>query len=192
MFSFEISHVVQKVTMKRISKMVLLSAALCILGIVLSTELNDRLNAAAVALPFHAVIQGNANPSPIDSCTLANRETGSGTALHLGAITWSDNEVAQFLFCSVPNPPTNPAIDVSGQFTIVAANADEIHGEFQTKGTFDPVNGVSVSGRYTFTSGTGRFSNVTGTGIIAASGGASPPFEFVGSLDGTLNYGGGQ
>jgi hypothetical protein len=73
----------------------------------------------------------------------------------------------------------------------VAANGDEIHGEFHTTGTLDPTNGDSVSGQYTLTSGTGRFSNVTGNGIIAANGGA-PPFEFVGSLNGTINYGGGN
>lgn len=177
--------------MKRARLFALAVLALCTLIIALGTKINTPVHAAAVSRPFHAVIQGNASPTPIDPCTLDNREAGSGTALHLGAIKWSDHEVAQFLSCSPPNPP-GPAIGVSGQFTIVAADGDEIHGEFHTTGTFDPTNGVSVSGQYTLTSGTGRFSNVTGSGIIAANGGAAPPFEFVGSLNGMINYGGGN
>ena len=177
--------------MNQISKMVLLTATFCTLAIAMGTLINSPVSAAAVALPFHGVIHGNAHPFPINQCTLGNHETGSGRALHLGVITWSSDEVVQFLSCSPPSPP-GPAIAVSGKFTIVAANGDEIHGEYQTTGTFDPINGVSPRGGYTISSGTGRFTNVTGSGVIAANGAAAPPFEFVGSLDGTINYGGGE
>jgi len=149
---------------------------------------NSLVKAAAVAKPFHAVIHGNAAPFSTSPCTLGNHESGSGGAIHLGVITWTSDETVQFLSCS-PSTPPGPAIGVSGHFTIAAANGDEIHGEYQTSGTFDPVNGVSVSGGYTLDSGTGRFSNVTGSGAITAHGAANPPFDFVGSLDGTINYG---
>lgn len=182
------SHRLRKAIMKRTGKIVLLSAVLVVLTVALGIHVNTPVNAATATLPFHAVIQGNASPTPIDACTLDNREAGSGTAVHLGAIKWSDHEIAHFLSCLPPNPP-GPAIGVTGQFTIEAANGDEIHGEFQTTGTFDPAKGVSVSGLYTLTSGTGRFRNVIGNGVIRANGGASPPFEFVGSLDGTIGYG---
>lgn len=176
--------------MKRISRIVFLSAALCILTVALGTQISNPANAASVPRPFHAVIQGNANPTFTGPCTIDNHETGSGTALHLGAITWNSDETASFVPCP---PPTFPAIiEVSGHFTITAANGDEIHGEYHTTGTFDPASGVSVSGGYTLTSGTGRFSNVTGSGVITANGAATPPFETVGSLDGTINYGEGQ
>jgi hypothetical protein len=150
------------------------------------TPVNSSVNASAASLPFHAVIDGNANPFPIGQCTLGNHETGTGRAVHLGVITWSSDEIAQFVNC----PPPGSAIAVSGQFKIMAANGDEIDGEYQTTGTFDPVNGVSVQGGYTFVSGTGRFTNVTGSGVIAAQGATSPPFDFVGSLDGTIRYSG--
>ena len=170
--------------MSKARNIILLTAAFVVLGVALRTLISSPVNAASGPLPFHAVLQGNANPFPIDPCTLGNHETASGTALHLGKFTWTSDEVAQFLSC----PPPGPAIAVTGHFTIVAANGDEIHGTYQTSGTFDPVNGVSVSGGYSLVSGTGRFSNVTGSGIIKAQGAATPPFDVVGSLDGTISY----
>jgi hypothetical protein len=137
-----------------------------------------------VLLPFHSVIQGIANVTPTGPCTLANSETGSGNAIHLGLITWSDTETVQFLSC----PPPGSAIAVTGNFKIVAANGDEIDGTFETTGTLDSINGVDVQGPYKFLSGTGRFSNVTGSGVIAAHGPPGPPFDFVGSLDGVISY----
>jgi hypothetical protein len=155
--------------------------------LVTQAGVNGSANGSAVMLPFHAVIDGNANPFPIDLCTLGNHETGSGRAVHLGVITWISDETIQFLSCSPPAPPGS-AIAVSGHFEIVAANGDEIDGQYQTTGTFDTVNGVSVQGGYTFISGTGRFTNVTGSGVIAAHGVASPPFDFIASWDGTIKY----
>ena len=176
----------QEVKLMRISKIVLLSAALCVLAVGAGAQTLSLLNTAAAARPFHAVIEGNANPTFIDPCTIENHETASGKALHLGRITWSSDEMAVFVPCP---PPTFPAIiEVTGNFTMTAANGDEIYGEYHTTGTFDPVAGVSVRGEYTFTSGTGRFRNVTGTGVITANGAATPPFEVVGSLDGTISY----
>jgi hypothetical protein len=175
--------------MKSLSRITLLALLLIVLGFLSSTLINSSVSASAAALPFHAVFDGNANPYPIDACTLGNNETGSGHALHLGRFTWSSAETVQFLSCS-PSAPPGPAIAVTGTFTLVAANGDEILGEYHTTGTLDPVNGVSVRGGYTLVSGTGRFSNVAGSGVIAASGGASPPFEFVSTMDGTINYSG--
>jgi hypothetical protein len=125
-------------------------------------------------------------PHPLRFSKVAR--SGSGRAVHLGVITWFSDETVQFLSCSPPSTP-GPAIAVSGHFKILAANGDEIDGEYQTTG-FDTVNGVSVHGGYTFVSGTGRFTNVTGSGVIVAHGVANPPFDFVGSLDGTIRYSG--
>src|SRR5439155_1244876 len=112
---------------------------------------------------------GNSSPFPIDpndQCTLGNRETGSGVALHLGTWIWSDEEIVRFLSCL----PPGTAIAVSGQFTMTAANGDQIKGTVETTGTLDPVAGVSVQGGYTFVSGTGRFAHVSGTGVIVQIG----------------------
>lgn len=70
---------------------------------------------------------------------------------------------------------------------MVAASGDEIDGTFETTGTFDPVAGVFAQGPYTFTSGTGRFAQVSGSGAIAVHGSAAPPFDFVASMDGTIS-----
>jgi hypothetical protein len=170
--------------MTKIRNIILLTLAFSVLGVALRSLISSPVNAAAVPLPFHAVIHGNANPVPIGPCTLANHETATGQAVHLGRISWTSDEIAQFLSC----PPPGPAIAVVGHFTMVAANGDEIHGQYQTSGTFDPINGVSASGGYSLVSGTGRFSNVTGSGTITAKGSATPPFDVVGSLDGTISY----
>lgn len=176
-------------SLKRISKLTLPAAVLAVLGVTLGKPIGGSANASAVALPFHAVLEAQASPVPIGPCTLANHEIGSGHALHLGTVTWFSDETAQFDSCS-PSGPTSPAITVSGKFKLVAANGDEIDGKYITHGTLDSVNGVSVSGGYTFVSGTGRFSNVTGGGTIAAQGASSPPFDSVGTLDGTISYSG--
>jgi len=133
------------------SKSGLLSLLSTIFVLTLNSTVNSSPAAAGEKLPFHATLQGKANPVPTGECTLANTETGSGVALHLGKWTWSDQESVQFLSC----PPPGSAIAVTGQFVMVAANGDEIDGTFETSGTFDPVNGVSVQGGYTFVSGTG-------------------------------------
>jgi len=171
--------------MKIKNKIALMAAALSVIGF--AVPISSSGNPHEAARPFHAVIHGNANPFPIDPCTLGNHETGSGHALHLGAITWTSDETVKFLSCSPPSPPGS-AIAVSGTFTITAANGDEIKGEYQTTGTLDPVNGVSVLGAYTLVSGTGRFANVTGSGVIAAHGAGAPPFEFVSSMNGIIEY----
>jgi hypothetical protein len=62
---------------------------------------NNSLNGSAARLPFFAVIDGNANPP----FTLANHETGSGRAIHLGVITWLSDETVRFLSCSPSAAP---------------------------------------------------------------------------------------
>jgi len=159
------------------------TALLCAAAGLLSFAPASAQRSAAQQLPFHAAFQGNFDPSPIDQCTLANHETGSGVALHLGTWTWSDDETVRFLSC----PPPGTAIAVSGHFKMLAANGDEIQGTVETTGTFDPVAGISVQGGYTFVSGTGRFAHVSGTGVIAAHGSATPPFDFLTTMDGTIS-----
>ena len=83
--------------MKRIRNVVL--TVFVVLGVASSPLINSPVNAAGVALPFHAVIHWNAHPFPIDPCTLGNHETASGIAVQLGAITLSTDEIAQFVSC---------------------------------------------------------------------------------------------
>jgi hypothetical protein len=56
-----------------------------------------------------------------------------------------------------------------GEFTIVAANGDELHGTYEGSATYDPERADLVHGAAAFvvSGGTGRFANATGT--IAAT-----------------------
>jgi hypothetical protein len=152
-----------------------------------SLLLTDSVNASEVTSPFFSVSHGNANPVPIDPCTLKNHETAMGFALPIGAFTSTADEIVRLLSCSPPSPP-GPAIEVSSKFKMVTANGDEIYGELQTTGTFDPVNGVSVQGSYRFLSGTGQFTHLKGSEIVLAHGAPSPGTDFVGTFIGTISY----
>lgn len=147
------------------------------------------VSAAPPGRPFHANLQAIAYLSPGDTqCEILNHEEGWGIVLHLGNSKWEDNEVVQFVDCVDGVPQSSKIMVHSDDFTLTAANGDQIHGTFTTWGTLDPVNGVEVTGRYQFTSGTGRFANVKGTGIISAHGDATPGAIALGSMDGTISY----
>ncbi len=159
---------------------------LIVLGVALACTVSatvTSVRAASVALPFHAVIQGTASLSPTaDPCTFTNHITGSGTALHLGAANWESLETVRFASCAGGVLAGN--ITVHGNFTLTAANGDQIQGTYTASGTADQ-NGVSASGTFAFTGGTGRFINVTGGGNTAVQG---TPLTVGGSLDGRINY----
>jgi len=93
----------------------------------------------------------------------------TGTASHLGIYT--RREVL--------------AIDggnVSGTIAIIAANGDELDASFT--GHF--VSAEDVVGTYTFTGGTGRFSDATGSADFTAH--APSVFDVSVSFDGTIGY----
>ena len=149
----------------------------------------DSALAAPPERPFHANLQVIAHPGPGETpCDLVNPEDGWGVALHLGIVKWRDYETVHFVDCA-NGTPTSPIIMVhSNDFTLIAANGDEIHGIFTTSGTLDPQDGVAVQGKYQFVSGTGRFAQVSGRGTISAYGGAASSPIAIGSLDGTIAY----
>ncbi len=142
---------------------------------------------SAIMQPFHAVVQVTATPA-FDGCSFTNDEAGSGLAIHLGKMTWTSHEVGTLVVC----PPTssNALVDITGEFTLGAANGDEIQGEYHTQVTLDLTSGdVSIYGKWKFNSGTGRFTNVTGSGVIAGNG-STVTGEAGGTLDGFIHYGG--
>lgn len=134
------------------------------------------------ARPFGATIEGNAGPVFTGPCTIVNNETGTGQALHLGAITLTTHENVDL--CS------NPAgAVINGQFVMTAANGDQVVGTYQTLGHLDfATNQVTAAGRYTITGGTGRFAEVSGEGDLTAVGSLLPPFEVMGSFFGRITY----
>jgi hypothetical protein len=151
--------------------------------------LGNTANASEVTAPFYSVAFGNANPMPTGPCTLTNHETFTGFALPTGAFSGTEDETIEFLSCSPPSPP-GPSIVVSGKFTWIMANGDEIDGELQTTGTLDPVNGAIFQGSFRFLSGTGQFKHVKGSGILQGHGTATATSQFVAAFIGTITYGG--
>jgi hypothetical protein len=149
---------------------------------------SNKANASEVTMGFFAVDHGNAHLAPIDACTLSNHETASGFILGIGPSTGIGDEIVRFLSCSPTSSP-GTAVEVRGTFKMLAANGDEIDGEYTTTGTLDPVNGASFQGGFTFTSGTGRFIHARGSGVVAGHGAPNPPFDFVASWTGILSYG---
>lgn len=139
--------------------------------------------AGGEARPFEVVLDGHANPVPTpDPCVLINTETATGTATHLGLVTWMSEETVNL--CSNPEGG-----DVSGTFVIVAANGDELRGSYETLAHLDFEAGrIAAVGRFRIEGGTGRFAGAGGDGAIAADGDLLPPFAFTGSLSGWMAY----
>ncbi len=181
--------------MKKGNKFAALAAlAVFSLALALSLFTGRRADAAAMQ-PFHAVVYV-ISTARFNGCIVTNNETGSGLALHLGKIEITTSETANIDPC--PPPPLGPVTaTVNSDFAMTAANGDEIHGVYTTQFTLDPSTGdVSAKGNFTFTSGTGRFSNVTGFGQITAYGattgtsGLDVLGDAVGTFDGFIKYGG--
>jgi hypothetical protein len=132
--------------------------------------------------PFEVSIVGNANPvpDPDDPCVLLNTETGEIHGTHIGVGTWSSFETVNFC--------TSPGVgEVVGEFTLTAANGDQIFGTYNTivlvgDGT------IAASGTYEIAGGTGRFEDATGTGTIDATGDFGPPFGVIGAMSGGISY----
>src|SRR5262245_1910893 len=134
----------------------------------------------AAARPFKATLTGNAHPDFTNFPVVTNHETGEGQATHLGRFLWEDDEVAVF--------SPDGTLAVEGTFTMTAANGDQIFGEFTRSGFIDEQGNLIIHGNYSFTGGTGRFADVTGTGELDAVGGGGPDFPIQGSFQGTIDY----
>ena len=141
------------------------------------------LSAASQQLrPFEVSIIGNANPvpDPDDPCVLLNTEMGEIHGTHIGVGTWSSFETVNFC--------TSPGVgDVVGQFTLTAANGDQIFGTYNTvvlvgDGT------IAASGTFEIAGGTGRFDDASGSGTIDATGDFAPPFGVIGLMSGKISY----
>jgi hypothetical protein len=138
--------------------------------------------AIAEERPFMARMEGNAHLSETqDPCVLRNDETVEGHATHLGSFNWVSVEFANF--CTVPD-----GVVVTGEFTMTAANGDELTGEYTTIGLFDADGNLIIHGVYEFTGGSGRFVDASGSGDIDAIGFLTEGLPVEGTLDGTIDY----
>jgi len=133
--------------------------------------------------PFIVTLQGHANPTPTENpCVLVNTEAATGSAIGIGQIAWASREVVNL--CS-----NAEGAEIEGEFTITAANGDQLLGVYQTLAQLDfESNKITASGRYRIVGGTGRFDGASGEGIIGAAGSLQPPFEFRGVLLGRISF----
>jgi hypothetical protein len=76
---------------------------------------------------------------------------------------------------------------ITGTFTMDTKKEDTITGTSVSLAGLDSTGFVTSEGRYTITGGTGRYAGATGTGAITGRWRAEPPFEFDGSMTGTLS-----
>jgi hypothetical protein len=138
--------------------------------------------AAADEHLFQAMLTGNAHLSETDDpCVMRNDETGEGEATDLGPFTWESVEYVDF--CTIPG-----GVEVSGRFTMTAANGDQLFGKYSTVGLFDEAGNLRIHGKYHFKGGTGRFAGATGKGDLDAVAYLSPGLPFEGQMNGTIDY----
>jgi hypothetical protein len=127
-------------------------------------------------------LTGNANLGPGDRPGYAlNEETGQGQATHLGLFTWYSLEEVYIV-----NFP--PHVDVTGTFTMTAADGDLLCGEYTTSGDLNAAGELIIVGTFTIPGGTGRFVGATGGGNLFATAFFSEGMPFIGMFDGVIDY----
>lgn len=138
------------------------------------------------SVPFRLELTGNANPDFSQGpCNVTNTETGTGVAEHMGRVSWSSTEVANF--CVDPNNPATAL--VTGTMVITAANGDQVTQSYTTTVNADFGAGtLTAAGTYQVTGGTGRFSGATGGGTADVTGSLAPPFGVSGTFAGRIAY----
>ena len=138
--------------------------------------------ASGSSRPFKASIHAFAAPVPTGPCELTNAEEGAAQVTHLGRSTMASNEVVDLF--------SNPeGAEITGQFTMTAANGDQLFGTYETLGHLDfGIGEVTFSGQFTITGGTGRFEGASGGGAIEGSGSLAPPFDVFAQMNGRIMY----
>ena len=110
---------------------------------------------AVKEVPFKGVFSGTGTAVTGGRCpVLTVQILGTGHATHLGRLTTNQSHCAD---------PTSLEF-TSGEFTLTAANGDQLIGAYS--GEFIPLEPplFSIDGQFTFTGGTGRFDGATGGG----------------------------
>ena len=142
---------------------------------------SDRVAAQVVKqVPFKVTFNATSTAAdvPEDRCPVLTVEVhGTGHATHLGRLTGDQSN------CAAPLGTTFAITD--GEFTLTAANGDQIVGTYF--GELVPLAPplFSIDGPFTITGGTGRFTGATGGGDVSgvqnlATGDAT--ISFVGTV----------
>lgn len=114
--------------------------------------------------------------APAGGGAAAGNISGSGLSSAVGAFTLTSLDCI-----TSASPQLLPPLKFSSkQFVLTAANGDRITAEYSGKATALPNGYIALSGSYTFTSGTGRFAGVKGSGSIEG-------LEDIGRVPGTGN-----
>jgi hypothetical protein len=129
------------------------------------------LNTPAHDRPFEGSLEGVANFNMTGrearcrtmDLPFITESAGSGTATHLGRLTWSSSHCTEMPTSAAPPPYF---VFERSEMTFVAANGDELYVE-GTGAQNDPLDEtdpqpMSLVMHCTITGGTGRFANATG------------------------------
>jgi len=121
------------------------------------------LAAENAALPWKESYQASGTIAPDAGCPAPQLLTtleGGGTATHVGKYTIVNSHCV--------DPITGVLTD--GSFTKTAANGDQLFGTYVGNSSViqppAPVGIFAVTGTLTYTGGTGRFADITGTAIM--------------------------
>lgn len=97
---------------------------------------------------------------PTGPTNAAGLGTGEGHATHLGRFTETESSCLDFATFAL----------TLGEFTMTAANGDELWGEFEASASFDPPPpNANLSCTWELVGGTGRFVGATGAGVCVDS-----------------------
>ena len=147
-----------------------LSAALALCFLVPSTRAKDRV-------PFEAVFV-TSGESVMEPPILHIEIHGQGVALHLGAATAVTTDQTLNLV----------TLEATATYTLTAANGDTLKLAVELDYTLLPA-GISASGEYSVTGGTGRFAVATGSGTVMLLASFTGSDSALGSLsfEGTIS-----
>ena len=122
--------------------------------------------AEPTTVPFHARLATHETLSfnPNVCALFVGTTTGTGTASPIGDVSLMATD------CITPNPRSFGFAFSNGKLTLTATDGDEIRASYS--GTFSPLPHsipftlYTITGTFTVTGGTGRFSNATGSGDL--------------------------
>src|SRR5512133_2639243 len=139
--------------------------------------------AAGTDRPFSDHVTGT---TVLDLGDLSFTGDTTGVASHLGKVTLHVEGVVT---------PTGPnTFTIAGSTVFVAANGDELFATFSGSGTVDASGSSQGTVITTFTGGTGRFANASGSGsgpftqTLLSTDGTTSTFATDTSLSGTISY----
>lgn len=154
--------------MNRFSSCWGLLACVVLALVALAAAASERAAAAAAGRPH--VSRGTAH------FVNANDFVGAGNATHLGS--YHEQGTAQF------TPTDDPTVlEVDAVSTYTAANGDQLHAVIS--GSLDGLTG-HITAEVTYTGGTGRFANASGTAILEAQ--LLPDGSVDAEVEGTIDY----